>query len=360
MKSCPDISFVITVYNTEPYLPEALDKLLGCKFGDLSYEIIIVDDFSPGDPNPIVSNYKSKCDIRTVRHDENHGNYRAKITGYSMAKGNYVMVLDSDDFVVNIDFESLIKQAYERNLEIIQVPRLAGASLSSLEKSKIVELSAQKEIFFEDHDKFWPWFTQSMNWTVTNTIYSRALVNKVLEYLDADVDGILLSDDFCLGAPLAYFANRFAYIPNRGFFFYRLNPSSVCHNSWNTREKVKKSLINLVNARKIIEKFSRRASLSKTEESLLWECYSINLPWVTAQCIGILKTNPDLFVLYIDTFPPKSMSDFMFSSIEKSWQLDELESKAQKYKKIELIIAKLLPLHSRRRSVVKKIVSHFL
>ena len=107
MKSCPDISFVITVYNTESYLPEALDKLLECKFGDISYEIIIIDDSSPGDPNPIVSNYKSKCDIRIVRHDVNHGNYRAKITGYAMAKGNYVMVLDSDDFVVKVEVDHL-------------------------------------------------------------------------------------------------------------------------------------------------------------------------------------------------------------------------------------------------------------
>lgn len=360
MKSCPDISFVITVYNTESYLPEALDKLLECKFGDISYEIIIIDDSSPGDPNPIVSNYKSKCDIRIVRHDVNHGNYRAKITGYAMAKGNYVMVLDSDDFVVNIDFESLIKRAYEQDLEIIQVPRLAGTSLSDLDKDKIVELSTQDEIFFEGHDELWSWFTQSMNWTVTNTIYSRALVNRVLEYLDTTVDGVLLSDDFCLGTPFAYFAHRFVYVSSRGFFFYRINPSSVCHNSWNTRGKVKKSLINLVKAKKIIENFSHRANLSETEERMLWKCYSINLPWVTAQCIGILKTNPDLFCLYIDTFPPMSMSDFMFSSIEKSWQLDELESKIQRYKKIELIVTKLLPLHSYRRSIVKKILSYFL
>ena len=219
MKNYFDISFVITVYNTERFLAEALDKLLECNLGGLSYEVIVVDDASPGDPRPIVDNYKSKCNIRIVKHDLNHGNYRAKITGYSAARGNYVMVLDSDDFVVNIDFQNLIHQAYKKNLDVIQVPRLAGTSLNSLNRAQILEISTQKEIFFEDHDKFWSWFTQSMNWTVTNTIYSKNLVNRTLNFLDIEVDGILLSDDFCLGAPFAYFANRFAYIPNRGFFF---------------------------------------------------------------------------------------------------------------------------------------------
>ena len=58
-KDAPLVSVVIPVYNNELYLSDALDSLVRQTYKKL--EIILVDDASPGNVEPIFEKYKSKC-----------------------------------------------------------------------------------------------------------------------------------------------------------------------------------------------------------------------------------------------------------------------------------------------------------
>jgi len=89
-------SFVIPVFKTEQYLPRCLDSLVAQTDGD--FEAIVVDDASPdGAAGEIVARYDKR--FRYIRQDHNRSTFQAKATGAQAATGDYIVPLDSDDFV---------------------------------------------------------------------------------------------------------------------------------------------------------------------------------------------------------------------------------------------------------------------
>jgi len=88
-------SFVIPVYNTEPFLPRCLDSLRAQTDGD--FEVVVVDDCSPGDCAEVVRPYADV--VRYVRHTRNRSAFQARCTGIAAARGDYVVPVDPDDYL---------------------------------------------------------------------------------------------------------------------------------------------------------------------------------------------------------------------------------------------------------------------
>ena len=98
-------SIIVPVYKVEQYLQECVDSVLNQTFKD--FELILVDDGSP-DRCPQMCDEYSKQDNRVkVIHKENGGLSSARNAGLDIAKGTYIMFLDSDDYWD--DCEALIK-----------------------------------------------------------------------------------------------------------------------------------------------------------------------------------------------------------------------------------------------------------
>lgn len=94
----PKISILVPIYNVEAYLQRCIDSVLAQDFTD--WEMILVDDGSP-DRCPIICDEAAKMDSRIkVVHKENGGLVSARREGILLAKGKYVMFLDSDDWIV--------------------------------------------------------------------------------------------------------------------------------------------------------------------------------------------------------------------------------------------------------------------
>lgn len=98
-------SVLMTVYNTSKYLCQSIDSLLLQDFKD--WELIIVDDGSTDESGKICDEYAQKYDNITVIHKENGGPFLARKTAIELAKGDYCLFLDSDDFVENNYFEKI-------------------------------------------------------------------------------------------------------------------------------------------------------------------------------------------------------------------------------------------------------------
>jgi len=89
-------SVVIPVYNTEQFLPRCLDSLKAQT--DSGFEVIVVDDCSPG---PCAETLRPYGDfVRYIRHEKNLSLFQARQTGLRLAKGDYVVPLDSDDYLM--------------------------------------------------------------------------------------------------------------------------------------------------------------------------------------------------------------------------------------------------------------------
>lgn len=93
----PKVSVIVPVYNVEKYLGKCIDSILNQTFSD--FEIILVDDGSPDNSGAICDEYAKKDDRIKVIHKTNGGVSSARNDGISEANGDYIMFVDSDDFI---------------------------------------------------------------------------------------------------------------------------------------------------------------------------------------------------------------------------------------------------------------------
>lgn len=90
------VSVIIPVYNTEAYLRECVDSVIGQTYGNI--EVILVDDGSKDGSPAICDNYAASDRRIKVIHKENGGLSDARNRGVYEASGDYLIFLDSDDY----------------------------------------------------------------------------------------------------------------------------------------------------------------------------------------------------------------------------------------------------------------------
>lgn len=92
------LSVIVPVYNTEKYLAKCLDSLIDCSLKD--YEIIAVNDGSTDSSGGILTGYAQRFpDLIRPMYTPNGGLGHARNTGMTIAKGEYVLFVDSDDWL---------------------------------------------------------------------------------------------------------------------------------------------------------------------------------------------------------------------------------------------------------------------
>lgn len=94
----PSVSILVPVYNVEPYLQRCIESVLNQDFTD--WELILVDDGSPDHCPEICDEYAAKHpDKIRVVHKENGGLVSARLAGFQVSRGEYLIFLDSDDYI---------------------------------------------------------------------------------------------------------------------------------------------------------------------------------------------------------------------------------------------------------------------
>jgi len=93
----PAISVIVPVYKAESFLKKCVDSLLSQTMADI--ELILVDDGSPDKSGEICDSYALADERVRVIHRENGGVSAARNEGIAAAKGDYILFVDSDDYV---------------------------------------------------------------------------------------------------------------------------------------------------------------------------------------------------------------------------------------------------------------------
>ena len=111
------VSVIIPVYNVEKYLEQCIDSVLNQTYNNL--EIILIDDCSKDESFNICQN-KAQIDnrIMVLQNKENKGLSFTRNRGIIHAKGKYIYFLDSDDYVQEDLFQSIIPFMEKNNLEM--------------------------------------------------------------------------------------------------------------------------------------------------------------------------------------------------------------------------------------------------
>lgn len=114
----PKISVVIPVYNTEEYLEQCLDSVLGQTLSDI--EVICVDDNSKDRSMDILLGYQEKDSrVRAFHFSEPKSALQARKLGVMEAKGEYILFLDADDYLETDACRQIYEKMQQEKVEIL-------------------------------------------------------------------------------------------------------------------------------------------------------------------------------------------------------------------------------------------------
>lgn len=119
-----EISIIIPIFNVEKFVAECLNSVISQTYDHSKIECIVVDDCTPDKSmdivNEIIGEYKGEMTFITRRHKENEGLSAARNTGISIATGEYLYFLDSDDYIYPNSLE-LLMEGIGKNIDIDMV-----------------------------------------------------------------------------------------------------------------------------------------------------------------------------------------------------------------------------------------------
>lgn len=216
----PKVSVIVAIYNAEKYLKQCLESIIGQTLKDI--EIICVNDGSTDSSLSILNKYAS-LDSRIkiyTKENEGLGGASARNYGLDIAKGEYISILDSDDF---FEFD-MLEKAYERAINTKSDIVIFGGSeyndvtgnvkqVESILNRKCIPL---KNVFsYKDCSECLYQLTQGMAW---NKLFNRKFV------IESGIrfQRIKYTDDAYFTFSLLAIAKRMSVL-DENLCFYRVN-----------------------------------------------------------------------------------------------------------------------------------------
>lgn len=213
----PMVSITVPVYNVSAYLRQCLDSILVQTFTD--WECIVVDDGSTDDSALICDEYAKNDSRFHVFHKTHGGLSTARQYGLEHAHGEYLIVIDSDDWVEIHHLETMLKVIQESEADIA----MTGFFINLDEKETVSKntpestdpRALQKSILAQKiHSGLW------------NKIFKRSIFTDY-DILPAPYD---YAEDMFTFMACLQFNPKIVYHPS-ATYHYRYNPTSLSKDS---------------------------------------------------------------------------------------------------------------------------------
>ncbi len=187
-----DISVVVPIYNTEKWLENCLDSIIAQKYS--FSQIILIDDGSTDESAAICDRYAHRCENVLVKHISNSGAGAARNIGIDMCTSEWVMFVDSDDFISQ-DFSEVIAKELDASIDMImfnaEVLKKDGNQPGGIDTSFYTrycpgELFQTGVEYFAQNDDYSHYIAQPCL-----AIYRRKLLDNA-----AFLEGVIFEDEF--------------------------------------------------------------------------------------------------------------------------------------------------------------------
>lgn len=220
----PEVSLIIPVYNVTPYLKRCLDSVVAQTFDN--FETILVNDGSTDDSLAIINEYQDKISFRLI-NQTNAGLSAARNHGIKEAKGKYIVLMDSDDYVYPDYIEylyHLIKQFKTKIASCAHESISAGSTPTVISNPKEYVL-IDKEYFKKLGDKELPY---QMGVSAWGRIYEKSLFDDI-QYPEGKS-----FEDSATTYKLLIAAGDTAIGEKNEYLYYR-NSNSIVQQSFNSK-----------------------------------------------------------------------------------------------------------------------------
>ena len=226
------ISIIVPIYNVEEYLEECLQSVAAQNQTD-GLECILVDDCGPDNSAAIakhfIDSYQGDIRFTFIQREKNGGLSAARNTGIKAATGEFIYLLDSDDYIVSECLESLYSIAREYNADVVQAAYITVSqhleNAMSIKHPAFTDDRKYIKRTFLDYDRN-PVMAQN------RLIRRQLIIDNALWFKE----GIIHEDNYWTFF-LAKHVKRMAFCPEK-LYFYRETPGSIT-KSKNTEKEVR-------------------------------------------------------------------------------------------------------------------------
>ena len=208
--SSPKISVVIPVYNVEQYLAQCLDSIVNQTLKDI--EIICINDGSADNSLNILNEYSNKDSrIKVCSFETSNGPLTARKTGVECAEGEYIMFVDSDDYLALDASELAYNKAVEMDVDMLQFSTLVH-NCANIDKKKVKNLNEKRlvpyDTLLKDEEVFKAAVIDNKySFTLWNKIYRTSLCKKA--FADIDAQFLPVGEDLYIFFAIAYYAKSY-------------------------------------------------------------------------------------------------------------------------------------------------------
>lgn len=214
----PNVSIIVPLYNVENYIAKCSRSLFAQTYEDVEY--IFIDDCCQDKTmqllEQVINEFHIEAKVKIHRHENNLGLAATRRDGLLMARGKYVLQVDSDDYVVPDYVKSLVLEAEKSDSDIVICDyyhdygetKVLSQVNPPLDCSKCQELLMSGQI----HNAVW------------NKLIKREL------YVDNNIEPIPRFDIFedkIVMFQLFHFAKRISYVKKPLYYYNRSNASSI-------------------------------------------------------------------------------------------------------------------------------------
>ena len=281
----PKISIIVPVYNPpEEYFTYCLYSLLNQTLSDI--EIILIDNESTGNNSDIIKRFASlDSRIKVFKFEKNCGFAKACNKGLEIASGEYVFIVDSDDYITPDACEKAYNRAVKDNLDVLIFANYVNDCRKNIVSSTVIQNYALDVSSF--------CLSPATNWilnlymTVWNKVFRREFLLK--NNLCFDTRLSIAAPDICLSLKTFVTAKRINYL-NEPLYYYRINlPNNVMAKLQKKGEKLYYQVFAFCN---IIDDFIKN---SNVKPEIIPYVIRVNLEVLTLNFGLTDKTNKEDF-----------------------------------------------------------------
>lgn len=224
----PKISVIVPVYNVEKYIEKCLDSILAQTFRD--FEVIVLNDGSTDASADIVREIAKRDDRIQLYEHENMGLGPTRNRGISVARGEYLSFVDSDDYISSIMLEKLYEKAVAEDADVscgetvyVYEDDTVGDKRSDYSGLQQFCLSAEtKAAFFQDY-----YFARVYSLNAVDKLFRTEFVKK--HALEFGNNRRIFAEDAWFQLQLAQTEAKISFVPEV-CYYYLQRSSSIMHS----------------------------------------------------------------------------------------------------------------------------------
>lgn len=215
------VSIITSVFNTEAYLKKSIDSVLNQSFKD--FEFIIINNGSTDNSKNIIDEYIFKDRrIKLINNDTNRLLSEARNEALDIAKGKYIYIVDSDDYIEPETLDVIVNEAERNDLDLV----VFGWIMEYYVNDKFVAfpVKPQQNLFLnkdEFREKAALYLNQSILTVPWNKLYKREILQKYnIRYKNTKLEDHHFNMDYIKDI------EKVSFLSNTFYHYYRSRPGS--------------------------------------------------------------------------------------------------------------------------------------